>query len=303
MKVHAFARYEHFMAHLAPIWDELPHGLKGWKCLDVSRQPMPPQSEPDDIVMIAGADDAFIDRRLVYVEHGAGQRYVNFESEKARKHYGIPSERVIAHIVPRQQMVDESPVPAFAAGAPICDGHPLFGEPDTVAISFHWNAHRVCPEATNALAHYINDLGRLVVQWRRQGLHVYGHHHPRFPAMAHHWEALRVPVISADEIRQRVNVLIADNTSLAYEMAYLGRNVVSLNAPWFRRDVEHGLRFWSHVPGVAVDSPAELADLNPSNLKGAWRGETTEYVYGRAMNYGLDGKRAAAWLTQFVMGL
>lgn len=310
MKIHAFARHRWFMDHIEPIWAQLPESIRGWKHLDESRQPMPPPSAEDDIVMVAGNGDFFIKRRLIYVEHGAGQRYSEYWLPQAAGSYhgsGLPDDdkhgRIIACISPRQDVADSWDVPAFAAGAPICDPYDLFAEEGVVAVTFHWNAASVCPEATNALDHYLRDLGRIIINWHRQGLEVLGHYHPRFPRMRDRWNALKVQVVDADTVRRRASILVADNTSLAYEMAYLGRQVVSLNAPWFRRDVEHGLRFWSHVPGLQVDDPDELYALDMANLKGGWHPGPTTYAYGRAQNYGEDGRRAAAWITQFVFGL
>lgn len=307
MKIHAFARYQHFMDHIAPIWNHLPESMRGWKHLDESRQPMPPKSEPDDVVMVAGDADWFIDRRLIYVEHGAGQRYrtESLINPRARTSYHgceLP-KNVIACISPRRDVADSWSVPAFAAGAPICDPYDLFAEEGVVAITFHWNAASVCPEATNAFDHYYRDLGRLIVQWRRDGLEILGHHHPRFSRIADRWKAWKVPVVDADTVRRRASILIADNTSLAYEMAYLGRQVVTLNAPWFRRDVDHGLRFWSHVPGVQVDNAKELEALDLAHLVGGWNPAVTEYTYGKPQNYGDDGIKAAAWVTHLVTGL
>lgn len=305
MKIHAFARHHWFMEHLEPIWSHLPESIRGWKHLDQSRQPMPPQSDPDDIVLVAGNSDFFIDRRLVYVEHGAGQKYVEYWNPKAAGSYHgseLPSN-VIACIAPRQDVADSWDVPAFATGAPVCDKYELFADPGVIAITFHWNAASVCPEATNAVDHYYRDLGRIIIGWRRQGLEVLGHHHPRFPNIRDRFAAWKVPVVDVDTVRTRASILVADNTSVAFEVAYLGRQVVSLNAPWFRRDVEHGLRFWSHVPGLQVDSPEELEALDMANLVGGWDARVPTYVYGKSMNHGDDGLRAAAWITSFVHGL
>lgn len=306
MKIHAFARHRWFMDHIEPIWDRLPEGLRGWKHVDESRQPMPPKSDPDDIVMVAGSSDWFVNRRLIYVEHGAGQKYNEYWNPKAAASYhgGPLPDNVIACISPRQDVADSWDVPAFAAGAPICDPYELFCEAEgVIAITFHWNAVNVCPEATNALDHYYADLPRLIVGWRRQGLEVLGHMHPRFPRLRVRWDAAHVPIVDAATVRRRASILIADNTSLAYEMAYLGRQVVSLNAPWFRRDVEHGLRFWSHVPGIQVDDADELEALDMANLKGGWNADVPGYVYGKSMNVGDDGLKAAAWVSSFVAGL
>jgi hypothetical protein len=112
------------------------------------------------------------------------------------------------------------------------------------------------------------------------------------------WKGWQVPIVDADTVRRRASVLVADNTSLAYEMAHLMRNVVTLNAPWYRRDVEHGLRFWSHPPGTQVDSPDELYDLDLLKLE--WSPEPAEAAYGSSFNDGHAGMRAAAWLMSVI---
>lgn len=288
------------MDHLAPIWDRLPGDMRGWLHVDIRGVASKPV-EPDDFVMVAASGDIRPKWRCIYVEHGAGQRYNEYGHRDAPASYAVDlPDNVVACIGPRQDICDAYDRPAFPAGAPICDGYPLFGEPGVIAITFHWNASAVCPEATNALDHYYTDLGRLIVGWRKQGHEVLGTYHPRFPQLVDRWNGWRVPIVGADEVRQRADILIADNTSVQYEATYLGRKVVTLNAPWFRRDVEHGLRFWSHVPGVQVDSAEELEALDMSNLVGGWRGDVSEYTYGSALNAGQDGMRAAAWVTSFV---
>jgi hypothetical protein len=104
-------------------------------------------------------------------------------------------------------------------------------------------------------------------------------------------------------------VLIADNTSLLYEMLYLGRKVVALNAPWYRRDVEHGLRFWEHAPPGQVDNAAELVEQIDADFPDRL-GQIVErelaisgHVYGTAVSDGLDGLRAATWLTTHLGGM
>lgn len=304
MKIHAYASQPHFMDHLLPIFNKLPESMRGWT--EIHRN-MPKRSDPDDIIMVAANGDFIPGRRNIYVEHGAGQKYVEYRNKLAHKSYHgseLP-ENVICAISPRQDVADSWNVPAFAAGAPICDPYHLYGsQSGVVAITFHWNAEPVCPEATSAFAHYFEHLGRLIYGWRQQGLTVLGHYHPKFPQLADRWNSMKVPIATADEVRNRADILIADNTSLAYEMAYLGRNVISLNAPWYRRDVDHGLRFWDHVPGIQVDDADELHALDLTCLPaGVWRAETTEYVYGKPLSRGDDGMRAAAWITQFVHGL
>jgi hypothetical protein len=50
-----------------------------------------------------------------------------------------------------------------------------------------------------------------------------------------------------------------------WEAAALGIPVVVVNASWYRRDIDHGLRFWEYSDiGPNVDHPADLAEVAKS---------------------------------------
>jgi UDP-N-acetylglucosamine:LPS N-acetylglucosamine transferase len=55
------------------------------------------------------------------------------------------------------------------------------------------------------------------------------------------------PVRSFDDVIERANVYITDGSSTLYEFAAVGGPVVTLNPPFYRRDVHHGLRWWAHA--------------------------------------------------------
>ena len=89
----------------------------------------------------------------------------------------------------------------------------------------------------------------------------------------------------------RADLLVGDNTSALYEFASTGRPVVVMNAPQYRRDVHHGLRFWDYPPGLQVDRPEQLADTiaralsdpEPARaVRAAAVAETYAYTDGRA---------------------
>lgn len=316
MKVHAIASFDHYVEHLRPIFDALPDSLRGEFIHEhkVTRSHTKHWA-PNDVVMVAGFGDvdAAFGRRCVYVEHGSGQSYVDSPNALASKHYhgAEHPENVIAYIGPRQDVIDAWGRPGCAAGAPVCDSYELFGDERTVAITFHWNAGAPncvgVPEAGTAFERYAADMPHVISEFRANGWDVIGARHPRFNGMRGFWERHGVPEVTADEVRRRATLLVADSTSLMYEALYLARDVVALNAPWYRRDVEHGLRFWEHAPACQVDSAVELVDLIPHLDRIRDRGEfaardieTTKYVYGKTFSDGHDGLRAATWLTSFL---
>lgn len=314
MRVHALARHQHYLDHLLAIWNHLPDDLLGETLLE--HKPTLSHVKhwaPDDVVMVAGFPDisCAFGRRVVYVEHGAGQRY---EGNRAASYYhgAEHPENVIAYIGPRQDVIDSWGRPGFAAGSPICDPYQLFAPRRVAVITFHWNAgspHRTnVPEAGTAFDHFAPKMDDIVAALRANDWEVYGTYHPRFTRMRGFWPARDVVEVSAHEARRDAQLLIADNTSLMYEMLYLARSVIAMNSPHWRRDVEHGLRFWKHAPPVQADDPEQLidliyqydelhnqtTDLSPSDIP--------SYVYGKPMSDGRDGPRAAMWLSSFLAG-
>jgi len=131
----------------------------------------------------------------------------------------------------------------------------------TVAFAFHWN-YSEHPEGRSAWPHYRYAIEALAADGDR-GYDLLGHAHPRAWEGAKGWyEALGIEATpELADVFDRADLLISDNSSALYEFASLDRPVVVLNAPWYRREVEHGLRYWSMADvGVQVDEPDELAN-------------------------------------------
>lgn len=310
MKVHALASLPHYAEHVETIHKHLPDEIRGETRFG-KRASSKDWNDTDDIVMVGGFYD--IDRvpanRIIYIEHGAGQSYKG--DARAREHpayHGTPHHpnRVIAYVSPRQEVADSWDRPAFAAGAPVCDSSVEMSRPahpPVAAITFHWDARRICPEAGSALEHYVDHLGDIYDRLEEQGFIVIAHHHPRDVRLAAMWRHIRVKrppidVVPVADVRRFASLLICDNSSLMYEMDYLGRNVVALNSPEWRRDVEHGLRFWDWK-GHFVDDPEELLAMDFENFE-YLPGLNALQAYDKAHAIGNDGRRAADWVTNLV---
>jgi hypothetical protein len=286
--------YKHYRDHLVPIWDEFPEHVRGNDWGEATARGL-------NILMVAGYGDVkrHLGMKLIYVEHGAGQSYVGLDPAVQPYYSGGPQHRgVLVHVCPSWEVAERwhqrrPDGPLVVAGCPKLDpwhrGDRGAVEERTVAVTFHWDALWTgVPETSSAFPYYHQHLEAAILKWRSAGWHVIGHAHPRYSALQDFWrwrarEGLVEYVEDSAEVLDRAAVLVADNTSLQAEFLSLGRSVVWVNAPQYRRDVEHGGRFWSWPSraGTSVDSPEELVDLDLSSVpRATWH--PYAYVDGRA---------------------
>ena len=232
---------------------------------------------------------------------------------------GVPGYHGTAHpanvrwyIAPRHDVAESwAGRPAFAAGCPALDRlqrrrrvvAPVSGydgRKPLAVITFHWNAARLCPEAGTAVSYYAPQMGDIIDHLRAQGFGVVGHWHPRAPTQRAFWRDLGVDVITdVDTVLVTCDLMVCDNSSVMYEAAALDVPVIALNCPQYRRNVDHGLRFWSHVPGWQIDTPADLLALDVgAYYREDWsiecRQRAVDYCY--ALPVGPAGRAAAEWL-------
>lgn len=270
--IDAYASLPHYGDHIAPVWDRLPEQLRG-QWLDARRLHA---RDPSRTVLVASWRDAqqVAPSPLVYLEHGAGQTYDGDPAAVGNGSYagGSGLERVVLFLCPSERVADRwravYRAPAVAVGCPRLDPwhlaaswaphHRAVNRAPVVAVTFHWEC-RVVPETRSAWRHYDRVLPALAADPRWQLL---GHGHPRlWGTIRRRWAQLGVEhTAELDDVLDQADLLVGDNTSALYEFASTGRPVVVVNAPWYRRHVHHGLRFWDHPPGLQVDRPEQLAD-------------------------------------------
>lgn len=282
MKVYAYSTFAHYGDHLQPIVDALRERLIDVEHLSASKKSLwgeyvhPSKLDPRGLWMVAGAVDAqrMGDRPYVYVEHGAGQTYDADTRGLQHQSYsnGQLPGRPVLFICPNEFVAarrrrNHPDVPVVVAGCPKLDhlhahatGWHEGVRRDVVAFAWHW-ACPLVPEAMTAWEHYRPSLVKVVLALHRRGIKVVAHAHPRIAKrVRYHSERCGMEWWDAEDVLTSAALLAFDNTSLGYEFASLDRPTVVMNAPWYRRDVHHGLRFWECLPGEIVDEPSQLVD-------------------------------------------
>lgn len=306
-----YASQSHYFDHLYPIWQATPHipFYVDRNILPYVQSLLPPESTylwplPKDrqVCIVSSYQDYLSTRNrpCIFVEHGAGQRYEKVESGS---YSGGPGrDRCIAFLAPSESVAHANQqrypaTPNHIIGSPAVSylsgrrNHPVWGRgqykslesQSTVAITFHWECD-ICPETRSAYEHYKSILTTLQSS---QEFTLIGHHHPKYTTLPTEYHRRGIQVESHwSRLAPYIDLLIADNSSVIYEAAALDIPVIILNAPWYRRHVHHGLRFWDTLPGPLVDHPDELLAYisktlaNPSQ-DAALRQSVTQKVYGK----------------------
>lgn len=286
-----------FLDHIAPVWDALAPERRGRFRVDtrlvdralargIAAEPVDalqtridavrPKANPGDgpTAFVASIGDTLVGRRLgyrrfVFLEHGAGQAYTDKVTMARHPSYagGKDREDTIAFLVPNEyaarlwrQAYPNARVEVI--GCPKLDTlperqiDPIAASP-VVAISFHWPAF-LCPEAGTAYGYYRDALAPLAKAYS-----TIGHAHPKADwgsRMATRYKQAGIPFVADfDDVCRQADVYVVDNSSTLFEFAATGRPVVVLNSPEYRRNINHGLRFWdaAHV-GVNVERASDL---------------------------------------------
>lgn len=269
--VQFLATEPHFDDHLRPVWQQIPQHARG---IITAK---PEELDPDTPTAVAawGSYRQALQRiahstPVVFFEHGAGFTYNTPQPHPS--YAGGPGRQRVDLFLNTNGFVDEKNRAAYPHTASAIVGSPKMDKlsaappPDpnapikTVAFSWHWEC-KVAPETRMAFPHYKHKLGTIAARNHDLWTPV-GHAHPRaWRWVEPHYRRLRWPIQKDfNTIAATAHAYVCDTSSTIYEMAALDRPVIILNAPWYRRNVSHGLRFWDHLPGPTVDEPFHLAD-------------------------------------------
>lgn len=285
----AYASLRHYFDHLQPVCEALQNAtapiLRGVEAPPGRPWGRPLRRDRDGALwLVASYADA---RRVapapvIYLEHGAGQSYHGDPNAARSGSYagGEGLEHVALFLCPHETVAQRwrarYRAPAVVVGAPKLDRwHQFLAAPQkpegnvtpapynggTVAVTWHW-PNSICPEAQWALPHYRPALAGLARDMSRAGVELIGTGHPRaWRQLRREWARLGVePVEHFDQVLERADLLAVDNSSAGPEFASTGRPIVWLSAPWYRRQVDHGGRFWTWVADLPhVEEPDQLA--------------------------------------------
>jgi len=314
-RIDALASERHFVDHLAPVWLAMPDDLRG-RFLVADRTLVRhaagrgieavPATRTSNPMLVASYGDQMRGRRLgartfISMEHGAGQSYGGDPRSARHGSYagGRDRDDTALFLVPNEQAASRWRVACPTAdvavvGSPKLDTLPARepGPGPVVALGFHWPC-AIAPEARTAFPHY-----RSMVPSLTRGFRVLGHGHPRFMGrLSSFYRSAGIePVEDFDDVLRRADLYVCDNSSTLFEFAATGRPVVVLDAPWYRRDVQHGLRFWDAATvGFQVDDPADLAGTVEAALGDPpWQRTERERVIASVYARPVEGAARAA---------
>ena len=306
-RVNFLAAERHFVDHLSSVWKAFPENERGvfyvrsndaWN--EAIRHRLSPKLWNErvsggSIFVVASLGDLNAawkaGARTILMEHGAGQTYNTTHASYAGGEH--PAREacelfLVPGVTPATKLREHHPdTPVVEIGCPKLDRYHNVERPANekplVVLSFHWDC-RVVQETRWAWPHYRNHIPKLV---KRPEYDLVGHAHPRaMPRLRDWYEKLGIPVVEDfDQVLRRADCYIVDNSSSLFEAAAVGIPVVVLNSPFYRKNMNHGLRFWDVANiGPQVDNQnrlhhAIMETMNPTLEQQAETERCLDVVY------------------------
>lgn len=274
--IHWQARFPHYHRHLDPIISLL--GQLGHEIAEGDGPNM----------LVAGLPDAERTRntrRLILVEHGAGQTY-RYGSKTVDPSGNLrPVPDVTLYLAPNRRIADHMAVKLpnaerMVVGSPAVEKlywrrYGYTGRKDRVVFAVHWPSPIPIPEAGSSWPWSMTILKGLVEE---HGQRVLAHAHPRVAyRMKRDLVRYRVDVeFEADwEVcAERARFLVADNSSIIWEAAAVGIPAVLIDPPNWNPDAQHGLRWGSEAASLPrISGRNDIKGLQPELADGIVYGE------------------------------
>lgn len=278
MTIDAFATGPHYLAHIAPIWNQLPTHLRGTFYISsplhqevhrygITAVQSAVRTAGPPVLVASYSDYRSCGRRkVIFVEHGAGQTYDGIQSGAYSG--GTGRDRCILFICPSTRVADNNRarypyIPTAIVGCPRIDHlHHLrtisrpINTPSLVVITFHAE-YNVAPETHSAFRSFHPAIPALLAA----GYQVLGHGHPRaYRRLLSIYSRYNIPVTpDPDEALSRADCLVVDNSSIGFEAASLNIPLVWLSPPFYRRHIRQPPRFWDAlILGEEATDPSQV---------------------------------------------
>lgn len=287
-----FARREHFIDHMLPVWNALKGNRGRFHIPEYLREYAEMRGVEDAVflkplnssvinvvpdgltpLLVSAYGDMVIAHRrtpqrpFLMMEHGVG---LTFNGCPGYAGGTGMRQRVAMFLAPNEYIRAKTAkalpgTPQVVIGTPKLDWlasakFPPQGRKPVVAIGFHWNGEKVANEAGNAFLHFKDFVPELA---RQSEFTLLGHGHPKYRfVLEPFYESLGIEMDwDFTSVMRRADLYVNDCSSTMYEFSATGKPVVIMNAPWFRRGVKHGIRFWDYTDiGPQVEGPEELLD-------------------------------------------
>lgn len=189
----------------------------------------------------------FPKNRSILLEHGVGQSYITNKTSWARGSTKY-DDNIILYMATNNYCYDafkkhHKNIPIEIIGCPKLDNIPIMNpnlEDPLICFSWHWDAIEI-PETRSGFDYWKDSLIELSKHNR-----IVIHGHPRIQNITSEFARdNNIQFISSfNRVLELADIYVCDNSSTIYEFAVTNKPVILLNNPFYRRDINHGLRFW-----------------------------------------------------------
>lgn len=331
-KIHFIASEFHFFTHLHPIWEALDPEIRGFfyykkgmgRNINIPycyKKPFKTKRELLekinlnllDFFLSASYGNVSLLKQepipMILTEHGIGQTYSSPHSSFANSRIGKDNVFLFLspNLINKQKYLEKDDNrPIEVIGVPKMDKWhnqdlKKREKKPIVCLSFHWDSY-IVPETRGTFSFY-----QPILEALNQNDHfsLVTHGHPRIiNKVKRYSQDLGIETYdSFEEVLEKADIYACDNSSTLFEFASTNRPVVVLNAPWYRRNINHGLRFWDFSDiGYNCNKPEELEEVILKSLnEDQETRERREEIISILFPYrGVAANRAAQVLEDFV---